>query len=274
MRTHRIPRPQLSCIVNADDLGMSVSVNDAIFELIALGRVTSATLIANGPGFENAAKRAKQFPWASFGVHLNVTQFAPLSKNEGLRPLLASNGEFAGNLRSSGRLAENLRSLFLAPSTRSALLNEFQLQIDLVRAHIGEISHVDSHHHVHTIPSLFPILRHLVRRNGISAVRISTNLHEPQLSPGIQLRTAKMLWNAAVRSLSVNTTDHFTELPALLLTPPRRDCTVEIMTHPGHEKYQSELLLLKHGWEERVPAKIQLINYNDLSAMRARRLGP
>jgi predicted glycoside hydrolase/deacetylase ChbG (UPF0249 family) len=135
-------------------------------------------------------------------------------------------------------------------------LKEFQLQIDLVRGRIGAISHVDSHHHVHTIPSLFPILRHLIRRNGIPAVRISKNLHDPQNSPGIQLRTAKMLWNAALKWLSVDTTDHFTELPDLLLNPPRRDCTVEIMTHPGHEKYQSELSTLKDGWEERVPAEI------------------
>jgi chitin disaccharide deacetylase len=271
MRTQRIPRPQLSCIVNADDLGISVSVNDEIFELIAAGKVTSATVIANGPAFEDAVKRAKQFHWASFGVHLNATQFNPLSKNEDLRPLLASGGEFAGKLRSSGEFVENLRSLFLAPSTRAALLKEFQLQIDLVRARIGEVSHVDSHHHVHTIPSLFPILRHLIRRNGIPAVRISKNLHEPQNRPGIQLRTAKMLWNAALKWLSVDTTDRFTELPALLLNPPRRDCTVEIMTHPGHEKYQSELSLLRDGWEEYVPAEIRLITYRDLSVMRARR---
>jgi len=39
--------PEVQAIVNADDLGMSREVNAAIFDLMARGRVTSASLIAN-----------------------------------------------------------------------------------------------------------------------------------------------------------------------------------------------------------------------------------
>jgi predicted glycoside hydrolase/deacetylase ChbG (UPF0249 family) len=252
----RVSRPRFTCIVNADDLGISAGVNDAIFELIAQGRITSASLLANGDAFEDAARRVKEFPQASFGVHLNATQFMPLSKNEGLRPLLTAGGEFAGQLRSSP----------LQAATVAALLDEFQLQLDRVRDWIGDISHVDSHHHVHTVPRLFSVLTRLIRRNGIRAARISRNIYKPGESPGVGLRIKKVLWNAALRSLPVHTADRFTDLPALLSSPPRRGCTVEIMTHPGHAKFAAESLLLNGDWERSLPGDVALINYSDLAA--------
>ena len=71
-------------IVNADDLGASDVVNDAIFREIEKGRVTSSTFLANGPGVDKAAKAAKQFPHVSFGVHLNLTEYYPLSGDPAL----------------------------------------------------------------------------------------------------------------------------------------------------------------------------------------------
>jgi len=42
--------PQTLIIVNADDLGGTVAINDAIFGLMEHGLVTSATILANAPG--------------------------------------------------------------------------------------------------------------------------------------------------------------------------------------------------------------------------------
>ena len=81
-------------IVNADDLGFNPAVNSAIFELIAAGRVTSATLLANGPAAEEAMAQAAATRGASFGVHLNATQFRPLTGAPALKPLLGDDGNF------------------------------------------------------------------------------------------------------------------------------------------------------------------------------------
>jgi hypothetical protein len=86
----------LKVIVNADDLGTSLEVNNAIFQLIAMGRVTSATLLANGAALTDAAKRSKSFPQCSFGVHLNASQWQPLTHDPDLRPILDDSGCFAG----------------------------------------------------------------------------------------------------------------------------------------------------------------------------------
>ena len=86
-------------IINADDLGISQEVNDAIFGLMAEGRITSATVLANGPAVEDAAKRLAEFPKCSFGVHLNLTQFKAISSAPGLKPIVDRDGDFAGNIR-------------------------------------------------------------------------------------------------------------------------------------------------------------------------------
>ena len=65
-------------IVSAEDLGTESALNDEIFALIESKTVTSATVIANGPAFAQAAKAIAEFPECSFGVHLNLTVFPPL----------------------------------------------------------------------------------------------------------------------------------------------------------------------------------------------------
>ena len=48
-------------IVNADDFGFTSGVNRAIVEAHTRGVVTSATLMANGPAFAEAAQLARHF---------------------------------------------------------------------------------------------------------------------------------------------------------------------------------------------------------------------
>jgi hypothetical protein len=83
LRDRTVVMAGIAVIVNADDLGMSREVNDAIFELMSRGRISSATILANAPATRDAARRAQAFPRCSFGVHLNLTQFEPLTGGPG-----------------------------------------------------------------------------------------------------------------------------------------------------------------------------------------------
>ncbi len=69
----------IAIVVNADDLGMSHEVNEATFDLLSKGRISSATMMANAPATREAATQVSKFPRCSFGVHLNLTQFEPLT---------------------------------------------------------------------------------------------------------------------------------------------------------------------------------------------------
>src|SRR5437879_1691774 len=138
-------------IINADDLGYSRDVNERVFSLIEARKVTSATLLANGPWYEQAASQLRSYPYASFGVHLNVTEFVSLSSTRALRCILDSKGCFRGDVR-----AFNLDS-----SLREAIYREWCAQVNRVIQSGIPVSHFDSHHHVHTIPCLFLVLKRL-----------------------------------------------------------------------------------------------------------------
>lgn len=69
-------------IINADDLGMSAEVNAQIEKGITLGVLTSSSLMANAPEFNDGVRIAKQYPRVSVGVHLNIIEYAPLTNQE------------------------------------------------------------------------------------------------------------------------------------------------------------------------------------------------
>ncbi len=59
----------MKIIINCDDLGASVTINECIFELMEQRRVTSATLLTNGSAVEDAVRQIGKYPECSFGVH-------------------------------------------------------------------------------------------------------------------------------------------------------------------------------------------------------------
>jgi predicted glycoside hydrolase/deacetylase ChbG (UPF0249 family) len=66
-------------IVNADDLGWTEGINRGIAEAHRNGIVTSASLLANGAAFASAVEMARHTPGLGVGVHLNLSEGAPVS---------------------------------------------------------------------------------------------------------------------------------------------------------------------------------------------------
>ena len=123
----------MKIIINADDLGLSRLVNDEIFSLIANGRITSSTIMANAPATEDALARLSQFPQASYGVHMNCTQFAPLTRDEALKPLLADNGEFK----------KDWKAARYSGAVRRAVYKEWCAQVEKIMDAAVRISHIE-----------------------------------------------------------------------------------------------------------------------------------
>src|SRR3989304_9858695 len=86
-------------IINAEDFGASREVNNAISELMSQGKITSASILANSPEYKRAVEITKLYPECSFGVHLNLTEHRPLTKDNAFRPILNQEGNFNGNIR-------------------------------------------------------------------------------------------------------------------------------------------------------------------------------
>jgi chitin disaccharide deacetylase len=250
-------RPTVRAIVNADDLGLSPEVNHAIFALMAERRVTSATILANAPCTEEAARRWKDFPGCSFGVHMNATQFEPLTRSPDLAPLLDERGAFAGSIREA-RFDRRLRA---------AIYEELAAQITRVRALGVPVSHLDSHHHVHTIPALFGVLAALKRRFAIRTVRITRNLFPLAHPYPPAHRLKKALWNFALRRyIGARTTDAMGDLASFLdhVREVRGGSTLELMVHPGNLDCREEERMLHTEWWTDLPFDLVPMSFHDL----------
>src|ERR1700674_3524344 len=65
-------------VVNADDLGLTVGVNDGIFVAHDQGILTSASVFANAPATINAVHRASARPSLGIGIHLALVDGTPM----------------------------------------------------------------------------------------------------------------------------------------------------------------------------------------------------
>jgi predicted glycoside hydrolase/deacetylase ChbG (UPF0249 family) len=253
----------MKIIINCDDLGASLNVNNRIFELMEQRRVTSATLMMNGPAVEEAVQRIGKFRECSFGVHLNLTEFSPLTGQTGLVALLDENGKFNGTARRSPR------DIPLSASIRARVYAEWAAQIERALALGVPISHFDSHHHVHTRMSLLPVLRRLRQSFGIRKVRLRHNISGVTHSMSPQRYARNSAWNFNLRHYAGATTTHgfasfsvFHERLQAGLGFPR---TIEVMCHPGGELFAAETELLRGAWQQKLGAETQLISYNELT---------
>src|ERR1700712_792456 len=75
-------------ILNADDFGLTPGINRAIAELHAAGALTSATLMANGPAFDDAVTTAHANPTLGIGCHSLLTDGPPGPPPDPIPPLL------------------------------------------------------------------------------------------------------------------------------------------------------------------------------------------
>jgi len=246
-------------IVNADDLGMSDEVNEAIFARMAQGCVTSASIMANGSRLHAALTQLSHFPQCSFGVHLNADEFAPLSERRHLAPLLDEAGSFVPR---RVRQVKSNRALLIA------LTHEFSCQIEKLLSAGVTISHIDSHHHVHTIPWLFPALKQVQYRYGIRKVRIAMNIYPPAQPAFRTKRWSKDLFNFLLRKLYRTTTvSGFTNLVTFATATHLHHHgpeTLELMVHPGSPTETHEAVLLEVIAKEGLPWPGTLINYAQL----------
>jgi len=152
-------------IINADDFGLCEGVNKAVAQAHADGVLTSATVMTNMPDAEEAVELARKMPNLGIGVHLNLTQGRPVSKDHAVKCLLDANGRFR---HSPLELA--IFSIVVA-EIRNAVTTELSAQIQWLIDRGLTPTHLDSHKHIHCFPPIFSLICHLARRFNIPAVR-------------------------------------------------------------------------------------------------------
>ena len=254
-----------SCIpvvINADDFGYSPTVNALIFEGINKNCVSSASLMANAPAVAEALTMVTCCPQASFGVHLNLTEFSPSLPCWELKlaGLVDGDGIFLGN-----------RIRQLRPS--GSLLEACYQELDQQLLHLHEKglrpSHLDSHHHIHTIPWLLPVIWRLQQKYKIQRLRNTLNVYEPSSdSSRIKLLAAKKMWQVACGLLGFKMTHRFSSLQCFLADPLRPEFTlassIELMCHPGQGGFEQETEQLLDKDISVLPFGFRLANYSQV----------
>jgi predicted glycoside hydrolase/deacetylase ChbG (UPF0249 family) len=252
-------RRPVTVIVNADDFGMNARETDAICEGLASGRITSATVMANGAALPNVLRHIGNFQSCSFGVHLNATQGVPLSRGSTARVLVNQDGRMSRKV---------LLALRPTPAVLRAVYTEWCAQVEHLTAGGIALSHLDSHNHVHTLPHLLPVLKAVQRRFGIRRVRISKNIYRVSDTCSALKRCEKWLYNSAVRAFyATRTAGGFTDLVTFYDVAREgrlRHSIVEIMVHPASKGNEMEDQLLNSDWARDLPMPIVKIPYSKL----------
>ncbi|MGC2549228.1 MAG: ChbG/HpnK family deacetylase, partial [Candidatus Sulfotelmatobacter sp.] len=185
-------------IVNADDFGFTAGVNRAIIEAHTRGIVTSTTLMASGPAFNDAVRLARETPRLDVGCHLVLIDGEPVLDAVRL-PTITS--------RDSGtdRFRDGLKSF--AARALTSRFDSAEIEAE-TRAQIGKIqsagvnvSHVDSHKHTHLFPAVLrPVLRATLAC-GVGAVRNPFGPRKPLTSTELLARPGLWTRYAEVRVL-------------------------------------------------------------------------
>ncbi len=227
-------------IINADDFGLCACVNEGIVQAHRAGALSSATIMANMPGFDQAAALAREYPRLGVGVHLNLVRGLPLLPEGRVASLLGPDGRFLG---SPGRL---MRRLAAGRARWAEVEAELRAQIEKTLAAGIRPSHVDSEKHMHAYPPVFRTAARLAREYGIEGIRLIREFrlsrHPAQSAKALLLTLWIARARAAVREAGLVTTDRFygicnsgrmtaADLCRLIGRPGRG--SAEIMIHPG-----------------------------------------
>ncbi|MDQ6466560.1 ChbG/HpnK family deacetylase [Exiguobacterium acetylicum] len=124
-------------IVNADDFGLTMGINQGIIESFLNGPVHSTTMMMNGHAVEDAVRLCQQHPDLHVGVHLVLSWGKPLASTS--QSLTKTDGTF----RFTSRYVDE------QPPAPNDVYLEWKAQIEAFLATGLPLHHLDSHHHIH-----------------------------------------------------------------------------------------------------------------------------
>jgi len=214
-------------IINADDFGLDGAHNQAIVQCFHEGLCSSATLMPNMPGFEEACQLVHEAELTDHvGMHLVLTYGQPLTDRMGRL------SRFCDDERRF-RLSETRPVFSLSRVEQEALATEIRAQISRCRGYGVPITHIDSHEHVHTEWAVASVLIPVARAEGIPYIRLIRNC-----GAGISLlrRVYKYLLNAKLNRSALARTEYFGTVEDYLylqqLLEPNTAVSFEVMIHP------------------------------------------
>lgn len=156
----------VNLIFNADDFGISKGVNEAIFKAHTQGVLNSTSIMITLKHVPEALELAKQMPNLNIGLHANLTnENSVLSKDE-IPLLVDDNGKFR-----HGFVNLAVLSVLHPKELKNQAKKEIRAQIEKAKNSGIKLAHLDSHRHIHMIPSIFKACMELAEEYNIPRLR-------------------------------------------------------------------------------------------------------
>ena len=272
--------PTRRLIVNADDFGLSPSINEAVIRAHRQGILTTASLMVNEASCGEAVALAKENPRLGVGLHLTLLMGHSALPPEEIPGLVNSHGEFSNDPVGVGM------RYFFKRALKEQLRKEIHAQFARFRATGLTLDHVNGHLHMHLHPVVFGILMEDAKKLGIERMRLTRD----PFWTDVPLATGQRLYRAShaliyfilsgcargrltkrrirhtrrVFGLLQNARVDEAYISKLLPVLPRGDS--ELYSHPSLDEFKHEFdgLISARVKEQVKSLGIALIRYQDL----------
>lgn len=209
-------------IINADDYGLNQSCTEAICKAFMNDLITDTTMVANGTYFKEAVDYIQKYQLqGKVGIHFNLTEGKPLTETIATLPAFSKDGLFHGKINRIKRLNS---------IEKKAVYEELSAQIIRMEEAGIDITHADSHHHIHTGIFIAPIFAKVCKEHGINKVRLHRNIG----SISLVKKTVKKLYNCWLKIHGFETTTYFGSVEDVGQVGVMDN--LEIMVHPDFDR--------------------------------------
>ncbi len=266
----------MKIIINADDYGWDEDANQGILTLVRAGALSSLSIMANMADDYALKNMAIHTNTVSTGIHVTLNEGKPVSNPIQIRSLLDKNGCFF----SSSELLRKFSCGYVKPYHIEL---EIRNQIGRLRDFGIDISHADSHQHLHQYPFLGKIILSVLQKEGIKKVRRclpeTTNDFRRKVLNGFHFLSKNNLKPFKSPELLVTSFAHQTDANLTIFESSiqelqkRKISVAEFMCHPALSNREDSYLnrkaefdfLFYAPWQDILDAEgIEWVNYKNL----------
>ena len=207
-------------VVNADDFGESTSVNQAILKCFNKDLISSATLICNMPGFEEACEIIKSEKLdEKIGIHFNLSEGNPLTEK------IKKQKKF---INEDGCMYKSFKGFTLNGEEKIAVYGELIAQLEKCIQQGINPTHIDSHHHMHHFWGIGRVIVTIANQYQVPAIRLRFNWGK--------LKYRKLLYSKLYNLFLTNNnkakTKYFCEIRSVTRELINKKVPIEVMVHP------------------------------------------
>ncbi|MDD5564044.1 MAG: ChbG/HpnK family deacetylase [Thermoanaerobaculaceae bacterium] len=231
-----------SLIVTADDVGLHRGTTLGAVAAHEGGIVTACSVVAVGRELRHAVEVLRGQPGLGVGAHLTLVDGTPLSPPAQVASLVAANGAFLPGF------AAFVRRYAAGRVRLDHVEVELRRQIETLLGAGLELTHLNSHQHLHVLPGILRVVLRLAAEYRIGYVRAPVDRHRGGvgLARSLGVRALAGLGRAArrrARACGVTTNDvtigiaaagHLDGARMTGLLPLAAGVT-ELVCHPGRD---------------------------------------